>query len=1585
MDKEDSNLEEASDTNEEIKEKDAHTGVKPNEEKDKKAADDLAEVKEENAADPTDAVEDGYDVEQGEDQHGSAEDGKKLKKEDGDVKEEEGDCKDEEEMSYREYKRRKVNRDAFVTKKEIEKDAEPDDRARVSEPVALNELDATLDVILGGSGMVTSLSQNGFQYLLSGVRANTGAKAGRYFFEVKVLEKLFDKAEELEFVFQPGHLGIKADLLTGLVTSVAKQAYKYGVRPGMRFLTIGGKPFTESLFFNAMEGTKNYSVTFAQGVESTLRVGVSLAKSSNFLGDSSASSACFDAINGCYYANGEKQKVCEEFMCNKFDNQVVGILLNLDDSSPNANTLSIFLDGIRAADPQPLPKDLHGKALFPAVTFKNVSLLVNLGGSGALRGLGFRCPSFADLVKEDAEVSPLVKADQLTDGKFSVVVPVALPEEGYFEYVDRFLERHPEYFEISERQFYNWCLKSGVTELGKYKQKYGGRYRGGAKVLDSIADGGKRSLNNPYLNFGLPSLDAKEARPVLKTIMEMTRRNYIVVDARANWIVEEREKSLKRFFGPNYNVIAKVAVGEPSDDHKEWVHSQMLAEHAKETEKKIEERQRAEDDEKTRNQIKAEKFEGKGRKSGAKKAVLCRFYGKQGSKKCDKGDRCPFAHGDAELRKAASDSTGSPVKEEVKEEKEEDKTSEAGESPAKKMKLEDDAEKVSPSKNVSPSKSGVLEAWVMPKPPHTGSDVWHLPPNPKVAELPLQHLMNSYQKFVLPTKDEGFDAIEYEWLPEKDALDYIQDWTHRKKITSFIEGLLPGQWFKKKRLELSRVKLAMLAKQRTAQKQDYKKIILAKGFSEVEAAKAARQAADAAAKDRILDRLKEKSENGETEKDGEDSEGTAVEKDVEAGEGTPVASASSESLTAVKSDKTEAAKAHEEAGRSAAEEADEAVNAIGEDGRPLYVSFQNEDWALLQAKYELHLLCHAFMEDVEDEAFIGIPEDHVEQYYYKYFKKHNHQGWVLPQQYFRPRKLGQESWADTYELLRDCLNIEEKAEFKFVVPVHEKEAEFLSFLHLVEEERVDRARRIEAGDETAQLNIPKEYDELEEGKRTNKTRFGEGQAKAKRGVAQMGMCHRFLRGVCTHGDTCRYSHGDAAGQTDKDDIVLLADSSERNRPADSLPRERRKPWVKQRQWQKDKPISAWKPWKLGKTAKAVHSRAAPQGTTSTRANSSGPAAESSRPASSRLGSAPDGRSKKPAAVSTFMSRTLERRPLQSAQGSAQRRAGEIARPMPKRSAKDTVGTSRGAVSARGPASQESAPVRPWDRAGRARKDTANGPTVRTFPSRKQDMATRGVKRPKSTYPVMPQAERGAMRSISRASAEGVKRSKSTASAASAMAPASMAPPPVPVKADAPVTVTTPVGIPRRQRAPATGQRVQDLLRSSDPRAKAARTDGVINYGSKPGGSVAAPHVPPSRRGGFKGGDSRSTSSRATPAQSASSREAGKSNPRGSHNDDRHRGQDRHSSRGGEGGKGGKGDKDRGGGRSHDARATGSRSNGDSGKGRGRDRDEPRRSEPSRDRGYGSGGGRDRDTGSGGGRDRNNGSGGGRDTRRDGRR
>merc|ERR1711920_441665 len=111
-----------------------------------------------------------------------------------------------------------------------------------------------------------------------------------------------------------------------------------------------------------------------------------------------------------------------------------------------------------------------------------------------------------------------------------------------------------------------------------------------------------------------------------------------------------------------------------------------------------------------------------------------------------------------------------------------------------------------------------------------------------------------------------------------------------------------------------------------------------------------------------------------------------------------------------------------------------------------------EDWALLQLRYELFLLQSAFKVDVNDPDRPGIHEGHFGFYYQKYFRK-----------YLNPKFFGVEGHT---ELVKETVTFEEE----ILTPKATCGPEDLAmFLKLGEENRRERQRRIDAGDETARL------------------------------------------------------------------------------------------------------------------------------------------------------------------------------------------------------------------------------------------------------------------------------------------------------------------------------------------------------------------------------------------------------------------------------------------------------------------------------------------------------------------------------------
>jgi len=154
-----------------------------------------------------------------------------------------------------------------------------------------------------------------------------------------------------------------------------------------------------------------------------MRIGFSTSDSSLLIGED-ASSIYFDSEG---FAVSAKKRV--NVAAGKFGKgQVVALVLNLDASSPNANTIALYRDGAAVGEPIPLPEELKGKPLFPHLTFRKVSVQVNFGPT-AVKELPFKCRLLQDASNSDASVSA---SKEPKDGKYEVVMPIAFPDQGTF-------------------------------------------------------------------------------------------------------------------------------------------------------------------------------------------------------------------------------------------------------------------------------------------------------------------------------------------------------------------------------------------------------------------------------------------------------------------------------------------------------------------------------------------------------------------------------------------------------------------------------------------------------------------------------------------------------------------------------------------------------------------------------------------------------------------------------------------------------------------------------------------------------------------------------------------------------------------------------------------------------------------------------------------------------------------------------------------------------------------------------------------------------------------------------------------------
>eukprot|EP00930_Biecheleria_cincta_P017732 TRINITY_DN139_c0_g1_i3.p1 TRINITY_DN139_c0_g1~~TRINITY_DN139_c0_g1_i3.p1 ORF type:complete len:909 (-),score=260.43 TRINITY_DN139_c0_g1_i3:165-2819(-) len=269
-----------------------------------------------------------------------------------------------------------------------------------------------------------------------------------------------------------------------------------------------------------------------------VKVGVATAEASLFLGDS-VESVCFDSEGVLTYDKKSKGVVGEKFSTG----DVVTVVLNLDSESPNANTISLFKNGKRASKPQALPEALHGKPLFPAITFKNATLFHNFGPDPMV-ALPFKCNMVNEVLKKDVLVKD--PPAEPKDGKYDVLFPVVMPDEGGFDWLDQFLRENPQYTEISSRALLNWCEKSGIN-----------RPKGYTPLARSSNDA-------PDMGMGIAALDDLSVRRVLDSVAPIQKRHYVVMEVRGNLLKEERATSLERW--KDFRRVATVLIGEPPKD-----------------------------------------------------------------------------------------------------------------------------------------------------------------------------------------------------------------------------------------------------------------------------------------------------------------------------------------------------------------------------------------------------------------------------------------------------------------------------------------------------------------------------------------------------------------------------------------------------------------------------------------------------------------------------------------------------------------------------------------------------------------------------------------------------------------------------------------------------------------------------------------------------------------------------------------------------------------------------------------------------------------------------------------------------------
>merc|ERR1712039_374773 len=151
--------------------------------------------------------------------------------------------------------------------------------------------------------------------------------------------------------------------------------------------------------------------------------------------------------------------------------------------------------------------------------------------------------------------------------------PVGFPDEGTFSWLDGFLEKNPQYVEISDRAIQNWIIKSGIRK--------------------QFANAKWHSNDKPEYCFGLGFVDDQSIRKGIMNMAPLVPRHYVIMEVKENLVAADRKANLQRFNVPHFKKIAKVVMGEPDKEYKDKTYAQLLADkHEKERKKAIAKRQK---------------------------------------------------------------------------------------------------------------------------------------------------------------------------------------------------------------------------------------------------------------------------------------------------------------------------------------------------------------------------------------------------------------------------------------------------------------------------------------------------------------------------------------------------------------------------------------------------------------------------------------------------------------------------------------------------------------------------------------------------------------------------------------------------------------------------------------------------------------------------------------------------------------------------------------------------------------------------------------------------------------------------------
>lgn len=810
--------------------------------------------------------------------------------------------------------------------------------------------------------------------------------------------------EEVEFLVADTTMNVMPSTCGNLLMSLTDGGIQHlfaGARANVG-IKSGRYMFETKIVENINPTEDHQSHTRAPKPKHVLRVGFSTAKSSLIMREAEEEAVYFDSEGG--FVQSKKREWTGKAFTR---DEVVAVLLNLDEKSPNCNTVSLFKDGMRASQPQPLPDALKGQALFPTISWKCLSVHVNFGKE-PLAPLPFKCRMVKDASIKDATVTsyPVAK-----DGKNEVAVPVCLPDEGTFEWLKMFHEKNPGYTELSDRMILDWAEKSDISRQKGFEAK-------------------TSSNDKPEMNFGIKELDDNSVRRILQAIAPLQPRNFVCMEVLGNLIKDERKALLARFSSPMFKKTGYVVVGEPNSEFKKRTNEVLLkqkqeasdaefkAKKAEEKKKKLEEKQKRQIE---RIQKKAEKEKNKAAREQAKKLMAEKKAAEEAAKK-EEGKDVPKE----DKKEEDEPKDGEKEKEEDKPKAEEKEEEEKDEEEEEEEKDDEEMDEEPPTVQLTQEEKKIWFA------------------KPSVPDLTPYSLSKSLASFSIPDKAEGFTELKFEWVKAAKAQEYLKEWVSDKKLTTRVEDLTPSDWFTAKWSAWQKLLQTWHAKH-NEHKAAVAKKEAAKAAKKDAALKKAAAAKDASAKKKAEeDAAKEAGKEEGAEKADEGAEAKAAEEPVPMDEDTKEEEEAEEEDKTVDFDSLDVFSV------------DSALDIGG--GEPIFKEFQFEDWTVMSLRFELHLLAHAFRHDVEDPERAGIHLDHLAFYYNKYYKK------ALSTKYY-----GVETFNELIDLVNDTVYATKKQVLESQLDAEMESLEI--FTKLTEEARRYRNLRIALGEDSAKLKL----------------------------------------------------------------------------------------------------------------------------------------------------------------------------------------------------------------------------------------------------------------------------------------------------------------------------------------------------------------------------------------------------------------------------------------------------------------------------------------------------------------------------------